>query len=44
VGSDARGLSAGRPQISDEEWVRMGGDLSDQEYNNWYFEHFGIKL
>jgi len=44
VGKDARGLATGRPQISDEEWVRMGGDLSDQEYNSWYHERFGITL
>ncbi len=44
VGNDARGLARGRPQISDEEWVRMGGDLSDQEYNSWYQERFGITL
>ena len=44
VGKDADGLATGRPQISDEEWVRMGGDLTDQEYNDWYHEHFGIKL
>jgi len=44
VGKDARGLATGRPQISDEEWVRMGGDLSDQEYNSWYQERFGITL
>jgi NAD(P)-dependent dehydrogenase (short-subunit alcohol dehydrogenase family) len=44
VGKDAHGLATGRPQISDEEWVRMGGDLSDQEYNSWYHERFGITL
>jgi NAD(P)-dependent dehydrogenase (short-subunit alcohol dehydrogenase family) len=44
VGNDARGLATGRPQISDEEWVRMGGDVSDQEYNTWYHERFGITL
>lgn len=44
VGKDARGLATGRPQISDEEWVRMGADLSDQEYNSWYHERFGITL
>ncbi len=44
VGNDALGLARGRPQISDEEWVRMGGDLSDQEYNSWYQERFGITL
>jgi NAD(P)-dependent dehydrogenase (short-subunit alcohol dehydrogenase family) len=44
VGKDANGLAKGRPRISDEEWVRMGGDVSDQEYNDWYYERFGIKL
>lgn len=44
VGKDADGLAKGRPKISDEEWVRMGGDVSDQEYNNWYHERFGIEL
>jgi NAD(P)-dependent dehydrogenase (short-subunit alcohol dehydrogenase family) len=44
VGKDADGLAKGRPQISDEEWVRMGGDVSDQEYNDWYHQRFGIKL
>src|SRR5262245_28665030 len=44
VGADAVGLANGRPRISDEEWVRMGGDLSDQEYNDWYRQRFGITL
>jgi NAD(P)-dependent dehydrogenase (short-subunit alcohol dehydrogenase family) len=44
VGKDAEGLAKGRRQIADEEWVRMGGDVTDQEYNDWYFEHFGVKL
>jgi NAD(P)-dependent dehydrogenase (short-subunit alcohol dehydrogenase family) len=44
VGKDADGLAKGRPKISDEEWVRMGGDVSDQEYNDWYHERFGIRL
>jgi NAD(P)-dependent dehydrogenase (short-subunit alcohol dehydrogenase family) len=44
VGKDADGLAKGRPKISDEEWVRMGADVSDQEYNDWYHQRFGIKL
>ena len=44
VGKDAEGLASGRSRISDEEWVRMGGDVSDQEYNDWYHQRFGIKL
>ncbi len=44
VGKDADGLSKGRKEMSDEEWIRMGGDVSDQEYNTWYHERFGVKL
>jgi NAD(P)-dependent dehydrogenase (short-subunit alcohol dehydrogenase family) len=44
VGNDAVGLATGRPRISDEEWIAMGGDVSDQEYNDWFREQFGIKL
>jgi NAD(P)-dependent dehydrogenase (short-subunit alcohol dehydrogenase family) len=44
VGNDAVGLSAGRPRVSDEKWISMGGEVSDQEYNNWFSEQFGIKL
>jgi NAD(P)-dependent dehydrogenase (short-subunit alcohol dehydrogenase family) len=44
VGKDAVGMAAGRPRLRDEEWIAMGADLSDQEYNDWFLEHFGIKL
>jgi NAD(P)-dependent dehydrogenase (short-subunit alcohol dehydrogenase family) len=44
VGKDAVGMANGRPRISDEEWVAMGAELSDTEYNGWFMEHFGIKL
>ena len=44
VGKDAVGLSEGRARISDETWVEMGGDLSDEEYNRRFFEYFGIRL
>ena len=44
VGKDAVGLSGGRARISDETWVEMGGDLSDEEYNGRFFEYFGIRL
>ena len=44
VGRDALGLSQGRPRISDECWVAMGDDLSDQDYNQRFFEYFGIRL
>jgi len=44
VGNDAVGLATGRPRVSDEQWIAMGSDLSDQEYNGWFLEQFGIKL
>ena len=44
VGKDALGFRRGRPKISDEDWVAMGDDLSDQDYNQRFFDYFGIKL
>ena len=44
VGVDAAGLAAGRARISDEEWVAMGGELSDEEYNVRFKRYFGIDL
>jgi len=44
VGKDAVGFADGRRRISDEEWVAMGGDLSDAEYNKKVSEHLGIEL
>ena len=44
VGKDAIGLSKGRPRISDETWVAMGDDLPDQDYNQRFFEYFGVRL
>jgi len=44
VGSDAKTLSVGRKKISDEDWVAMGENLSDEEYNSRYMEYFGIQL
>jgi NAD(P)-dependent dehydrogenase (short-subunit alcohol dehydrogenase family) len=44
VGKDAIGLSEGRRKIRDEAWVAMGGELSDQDYNQRFFEYFGIQL
>ena len=44
VGKDALGFCRGRPKISDEDWVAMGDELSDQEYNQRFFEYFGIRL
>jgi len=44
VGKDAAGFAAGRPRISDETWIALGGNLSDEEYNGRMAEHFGIEL
>lgn len=33
-----------RARISDEEWVAMGGELSDEEYNARFKRYFGIDL
>jgi NAD(P)-dependent dehydrogenase (short-subunit alcohol dehydrogenase family) len=44
VGDDAVGFTRGRPKISDEDWVAMGDDLSDEEYNRRFYEYFGIQL
>jgi NAD(P)-dependent dehydrogenase (short-subunit alcohol dehydrogenase family) len=44
VGKDAISLSEGRRKIRDEAWVAMGGELSDQDYNQRFFEYFGIRL
>lgn len=44
VGQDAVGFVTGRARITDEEWIAMGGDLTDQEYNRRIADHFGIEL
>jgi NAD(P)-dependent dehydrogenase (short-subunit alcohol dehydrogenase family) len=44
VGKDALGFARGRPKISDECWIAMGDDLSDEEYNRRFLEYFGVRL
>ena len=44
VGKDAISFSEGRRKIRDETWIAMGGELSDQDYNQRFFEYFGIRL
>ncbi len=44
VGEDALGMREGRAKIRDEEWVSMGADLSDEEYNGRFLAYFGIRL
>jgi NAD(P)-dependent dehydrogenase (short-subunit alcohol dehydrogenase family) len=44
VGPDAVGLMSARQKVPAEDWVRMGADLSDQEYNSLFAEYYGIEL
>ncbi len=44
VGDDAVGFVTGRPKITDEDWVAMGDELSDEEYGRRFREYFGIRL
>ena len=44
VGSDAEGMMKARNQLPSEEWVKMGGNLSDTEYNDKFSEYFGVNL
>jgi NAD(P)-dependent dehydrogenase (short-subunit alcohol dehydrogenase family) len=44
VGPDAEGFMAARNKVSAEEWIEMGGDLSDAEYNEKFLAKFGVAL
>lgn len=44
VGDDAWGMFHGRKAITDEDWVSMGDNLSDEAYNGRYLKYFGIQL
>jgi NAD(P)-dependent dehydrogenase (short-subunit alcohol dehydrogenase family) len=44
VGADAQSFIAGRDAISDEDWVAMGEDLTDERYNELFEARFGMKL
>ena len=44
VGADAHTMLEGRAAISDEDWVGMGDNLSDEEYNALYADRFKINL
>ncbi len=44
AGEDARQLIEGRQNMSDEDWVALGGDLSDEEYARRFKAFFGIDL
>jgi NAD(P)-dependent dehydrogenase (short-subunit alcohol dehydrogenase family) len=44
VGDDAVGFRNGRPLVSDEHVVALGDELSDAEYEQRFFDYFGIRL
>lgn len=44
VGADAESLLRGRQAMRDEDWVAMGDDLGDDEYNAEFRARFGIEL
>jgi len=44
VGPDAQGMFDARHQIAAEDWVAMGAELSDEEYNSKFKGYFGIDL
>jgi NAD(P)-dependent dehydrogenase (short-subunit alcohol dehydrogenase family) len=44
VGADAVGLATGRKTLTDEQFIALGDELEDDEYNSRYLEYFGIKL
>ena len=41
---DADGICAGRAKITAEDWIKMGDDLSDTEYNDRFKQYFNIQL
>ena len=44
VGPDAEGFMDARHKVSSEDWVAMGADLTDDEYNEKFFEYFGVQI
>jgi NAD(P)-dependent dehydrogenase (short-subunit alcohol dehydrogenase family) len=44
AGEDARQLIEGRRNMSDEDWVALGGNLSDEEYARRFKKFFGFDL
>jgi len=44
VGKDAHGVARGLETLTSEDWIAMGDDLSDEEYNRRFYEAFGIQL
>jgi len=44
VGPDAEGFMAARTNVPSDEWIAMGAELTDDEYNEKFKSLFGIEL
>jgi len=44
VGPDAEGFMAARTTVPSEDWIAMGADLTDDEYNEKFKSMFGIDI
>ncbi|MCB1692985.1 MAG: SDR family oxidoreductase [Pseudomonadales bacterium] len=44
VGPDAEGFMSARERMTAEDWIAMGADLSDAEYNERFKAYFGFDL
>lgn len=44
MGQDATAIFAGRRRISDEEWIDLGSEMTDADYNARYKALFGLDL
>jgi NAD(P)-dependent dehydrogenase (short-subunit alcohol dehydrogenase family) len=44
VGVDAEGICAGRANITAEQWIQMGDNLTDDEYNERFLQYFKVQL
>ena len=44
VGKGADGICNGRPKITAEQWIEMGDNITDTEYNERFKEYFDVQL
>lgn len=44
AGKDANAIAEARHRVAMEEWVELGGDVPDAEYNAWFARNFEITL
>ena len=44
VGEDAVAIVAGRQKMTDEEWIAMGKEMSDEQLGALWKEKFGLTI